>query len=89
VAACGRESTGLARQFDGALQQSAVHVRSNQSPAKVVQRPLRKGRLGPTQAVEHHLHPKIDDGELDHLGVGYTQVRLEERCHCHLGRRHP
>ena len=68
---------------DGAFEQAAIQVGGDQPFAKLLQRALRKRRrLGP-EAPQHHLHPQVDDGQLDHLGVGNAQVALHEHRHGH------
>ena len=49
--------------------------------------PCEKGGCLGTQAPQDHLHPQIDDGQLNHLGVGNPQISLHERRHGHHRRR--
>ncbi|MNC84549.1 hypothetical protein D3C83_01050 [compost metagenome] len=74
---------GARRQRDGAFQHAAIHVGGDQPFSKLLQRALRKRRfLGP-QAPQDHLDPQIQDGQLDHLGVGDAQIALHEHRHGH------
>ena len=71
------------RQLDGAFEHAAIQVGGDQPLAKLLQRALRKRRRLGTQAPQHHLHPQIDDGQLDHLGVGHAQISLHQHRHGH------
>ena len=82
------KATGLASKLDRALEQSTVHICPNQTIAKVDQRALRERRCVRSKPVEHHLDAEIDDGELDHLCIRDTEVRLNERGHRHQCWRH-
>ena len=71
------------RQFDRAFEHPAIQVGGDQPFAKVLQRALRKRRrLGP-EAPQHHLHPQVDQRQLDHLGIGHAQVALHQHRHGH------
>ena len=81
------ECLGLLRQFDGPFEQASIQVGGDHPFAKFLQRALRKRRfLGP-QAPQHHLHSQIENGQLDHLGVGDAEVPLHEYRHGHHRRR--
>ncbi len=64
------EAAGRACELDGALQQPTIQICPNQTVAKIDECSLRERWRIRTEAVEHHLHPKVDDRQLDHLGVG-------------------
>jgi hypothetical protein len=66
------------RQVDGAFKQVAIHIGGDQPFSKFLQRALRKRRYLRPQAPQHHLHPEVDDGQFDHLGVGNAQIPLHE-----------
>jgi hypothetical protein len=74
---------GALRQFDGAFEHAAIQVGGDQPFAKLLQRALRKRRRLGTHASQHHLHSQVDDGQLDHLGVGHAQIPLHEHRHGH------
>ena len=71
-----------------ALEEPPIHVASDQPIPEVDQRALRERRLRRSEAAEHHLHPQIDEGELDHLCVGHAEIGLDERRHRHQRGRH-
>jgi hypothetical protein len=79
---CGAQCVRL-RQLHGAFQHAPIQVGRDQPLAKRLQRALRKRRVLGAQAAQDHLHPQIDDRQLDHLGVGNPQVPLNERRHGH------
>ena len=70
-------------EVDRALEDAAIHVRGDQSFAKLLQRALGKCRVLGPQTPQDHLHAQVDHGQFDHLGIGNPQVALHEHRHRH------
>src|SRR2546430_15052335 len=44
---------------------------------------MRERWLAGSKAVEHHLNAQVNDRQVDHLRIGYVEVRLDEGAHRH------
>ena len=71
----------LTSQLDGALEQAAIHLMSDESLAERWQRALRKRRVVLPEHAQNHLPSRIDHRQLHGLGVGRARVRLQKNGH--------
>src|SRR5450432_1764102 len=74
--------------LDRTLEQSSVHVRADEPRAEIGESPLREGRLGRAQDVEHHLDTQIDHRQLVESHAAPTEISLNKRRHCHQSWSH-
>jgi hypothetical protein len=72
-----------ASQLYRPLQQTTIHVRSDQPFAELAKSSLRERGLLRAEVIEHHLPAQIDDGHLDGVGVGDPGVPLKQGGHGH------
>ena len=65
------------------LQQTPIHVRSDQPLPEVAKSPLRERGLLRAEMIEHHLPAQIDNGHLHGIGVRDANVALTQGGHGH------
>jgi hypothetical protein len=66
------------RDFQGALQETAVHLLHDQALAKRHQRAFAEGRCAAIEVSEHHLPATIPRRGFTDLIIGHTGIGLQE-----------
>jgi hypothetical protein len=71
--------------FQGTLQETAVHLLHDQAFANRHQRAFAEGRGAAIEAIEHHLPATIPRRGFTDLIIGHTGIRLQDRRQRQLG----